>query len=177
MASCFLTLFWDALCSFSILYFEIKKKKWLFFIYLLGTKNCFLMDMEESLFFSFQTKNKTQNTKLKKYKGGKCKPFSTDIFRKYLLFENGLHHKFCTTKVVMMQVTSSLLFVSHFLLLPPSLSFLASPNSLIQLPHFNQSYVKECLFCFLSLFCDLWGWGVVLFSDFYVLILFFFEIE
>ena len=79
MASCFLTLFWDALCSFSILYFEIKKKKWLFFIYLLGTKNCFLMDMEESLFFSFQTKNKTQNTKHKKYKGGKCKPFSTDI--------------------------------------------------------------------------------------------------
>ena len=115
----------------------------------------------ESLFFF---SNKEQNTKhktQKKYKGGKCKPFSTEI---------------CTTKVVMMQVTSSLLFVSHFLLLPPSLSFLASPNSLIQLPHFNQSYVEECLFCFLSLFCDLWGWGVVLFSDFYVLVLFSFEI-
>ena len=26
---------------------------------------------------------------------------------------------------------------------------------------------KVCFF--LSLFCDLWGWGVVLFSDFYVL--------
>ena len=171
MASCFLTLFWDALCSFSILYFEIKKKKWLFFIYLLGTKNCFLMDMEESLFFSFQTKNKTQNTKLKKNtKVGNVNRFqTTDIFGRR-------NQKFCTTKVVMMQVTSSLLFVSHFLLLPPSLSFLAPPNSLIQLPHFNQSYVEECLFCFLSLFCDLWGWGVVLFSDFYVLVLFSFEI-
>ena len=44
--------------------------------------------------------------------------------------------------------------------------FVTNGDSQLKKRHFSQSYVEECLFVFLSLFCDLWGWGVVLFSDF-----------
>ena len=109
------------LCAVSPFYFEIKKKKWFiiltlprisignnFGIYLLGTKNCFLMDMEESLFFLFKqrTKHKTQNTK-------NAKVGNVNRFKNNGYFPKS---KFCTTKVVMMQVTSSLLFVSAMFL-------------------------------------------------------------